>query len=148
MVFDEAHNIDNVCIEALSVSLDRKILDNAARNLTALGNDVKRMRAADAARLQEEYNRLVSGLSNSAGGLSGGAARFGGASSSSSAAGGAASAAAGGAAAGSAAAGSAADGGEELPGPPVIPSDVLAEAVPGNIRNAELFVRFMKHVLR
>lgn len=143
MVFDEAHNIDNVCIEALSVSLDRKILDNAARNLTALGNDVKRMRAADAARLQEEYNRLVSGLSNSAGGLSGGAARFGGASSSSSAAGGAASAAAGGAAAGSAA-----DGGEELPGPPVIPSDVLAEAVPGNIRNAELFVRFMKHVLR
>jgi DNA excision repair protein ERCC-2 len=27
VVFDEAHNIDNVCIEALSVTLDKKHLD-------------------------------------------------------------------------------------------------------------------------
>lgn len=39
-------------------------------------------------------------------------------------------------------------GGEELPGPPVIPEDVLAEAIPGNIRNAELFVRFMKYIVK
>jgi DNA excision repair protein ERCC-2 len=38
-------------------------------------------------------------------------------------------------------------GGEELPGAPVLPADVLQEAVPGNIRNAELFVRFMRHVV-
>jgi len=39
-------------------------------------------------------------------------------------------------------------GGEELPGAPQLPADVVAEAIPGNIRNAELFVRFMKHVVR
>ncbi len=26
IVFDEAHNIDNICIEALSVTLDRKMI--------------------------------------------------------------------------------------------------------------------------
>jgi len=30
----------------------------------------------------------------------------------------------------------------------VLPADVLAEAMPGSIRNAELFVRFMRHVVR
>ncbi|KAA0151838.1 hypothetical protein FNF29_04244 [Cafeteria roenbergensis] len=60
VVFDEAHNIDNVCIEALSVTLDRGTLEGAARNLGRLA----------------------------------------------------------------------------------------AEAIPGNIRNAELFVRFMRHVVR
>jgi DNA excision repair protein ERCC-2 len=39
-------------------------------------------------------------------------------------------------------------GGEVLPGAPVLPADILQEAIPGNIRNAELFVRFMKHVVR
>ena len=33
VVFDEAHNIDNVCIEALSVNLRQQTLDNAGRNL-------------------------------------------------------------------------------------------------------------------
>lgn len=59
VVFDEAHNIDNVCIEALSVSLDRRVVDAAARNLGSLGSEVKRMKQADAARLQDEYARLV-----------------------------------------------------------------------------------------
>ena len=36
----------------------------------------------------------------------------------------------------------------ELPGPPVLAADLVQEALPGNIRNAELFVRFMKHILR
>ena len=35
--------------------------------------------------------------------------------------------------------------GGEQPGAPVLPADVLREAVPGSIRNAELFVCFMKH---
>jgi hypothetical protein len=34
------------------------------------------------------------------------------------------------------------------PALPVLPPDVIAEAVPGNIRNAELFVQFMRHVVR
>lgn len=41
VVFDEAHNIDNVCIEALSVSLDRRTLESAAANLGALGAQVR-----------------------------------------------------------------------------------------------------------
>ena len=41
MVFDEAHNIDNVCIEALSVNLRAQTLDAAQRNLGRL-NTVRR----------------------------------------------------------------------------------------------------------
>eukprot|EP00798_Chlamydomonas_sp_ICE-L_P026872 gene26872-4481_t len=36
VVFDEAHNIDNVCIEALSVNLRQQTLDTASRNLSRL----------------------------------------------------------------------------------------------------------------
>ena len=36
VVFDEAHNIDNVCIEALSVNLRQQTLDAAGRNITSL----------------------------------------------------------------------------------------------------------------
>ncbi len=38
MVFDEAHNIDNVCIEALSVSLRQQTLDAAAANINKLNS--------------------------------------------------------------------------------------------------------------
>jgi DNA excision repair protein ERCC-2 len=36
VVFDEAHNIDNVCIEALSVNLRQQTLNAARRNITKL----------------------------------------------------------------------------------------------------------------
>ena len=36
VVFDEAHNIDNVCIEALSVNLRQQTLENAGRSITSL----------------------------------------------------------------------------------------------------------------
>jgi DNA excision repair protein ERCC-2 len=42
VVFDEAHNIDNVCIEALSVNLRQQTLDGAQRNLTKLGQVVEK----------------------------------------------------------------------------------------------------------
>lgn len=38
IVFDEAHNIDNVCIESLSVNLRQATLDGASRNITKLAN--------------------------------------------------------------------------------------------------------------
>lgn len=38
VVFDEAHNIDNVCIEALSVNLRKQTLEAARRNLGRLNN--------------------------------------------------------------------------------------------------------------
>lgn len=42
VVFDEAHNIDNVCIEALSVSIRRQTLDGATRNLNRIAQEIDR----------------------------------------------------------------------------------------------------------
>lgn len=42
VVFDEAHNIDNVCIEALSVSVRTKTLDGASRNLSRITQEIER----------------------------------------------------------------------------------------------------------
>lgn len=42
VVFDEAHNIDNVCIEALSVSVRRQTLEGATRNLNKISQEIDR----------------------------------------------------------------------------------------------------------
>ena len=106
IVFDEAHNIDNVCIEALSVNLRQQTLEAAGRNITTLTGKIERAKQTDARRLREEYERLVSGLAQQ-----GVIAR---------------------------------GGGEDLLQNPVIPEDILREAVPGNIRRAEHFVAFLR----
>ena len=62
IVFDEAHNIDNVCIEALSVNLRQATLDGASRNITALTRRIEQAKATDEKRLRDEYTRLVNGL--------------------------------------------------------------------------------------
>lgn len=62
VVFDEAHNIDSVCIEALSVTLNERKLDQATRSLGRLSSEVTRMKATDSSRLQAEYQNLVNGL--------------------------------------------------------------------------------------
>lgn len=41
VVFDEAHNIDNVCTEALSVDLDKRSLDAASRCLGKISTKVQ-----------------------------------------------------------------------------------------------------------
>ena len=41
MVFDECHNIDNACIEAFSLNINRKTLELAGKNLTKLEEEVK-----------------------------------------------------------------------------------------------------------
>jgi DNA excision repair protein ERCC-2 len=64
VVFDEAHNIDNVCIEALSVNLRQQTLDNAGRNLTRLKTSIERAKETDSRRLRAEYSRLVQGLAD------------------------------------------------------------------------------------
>lgn len=40
VVFDEAHNIDNVCIEALSVSVRRQTVDGARRNINRMRQEI------------------------------------------------------------------------------------------------------------
>ena len=62
VVFDEAHNIDNVCVEALSVALREGTLDAADRNVRRLRAAVERTKEVDADRLRAEYDRLVAGL--------------------------------------------------------------------------------------
>jgi len=64
VVFDEAHNIDNVCIEALSVTLDKRILESSIRSVRSLSTKVADMKRTDNARLQREYAELVNGLAD------------------------------------------------------------------------------------
>ncbi|KIJ17404.1 hypothetical protein PAXINDRAFT_131186 [Paxillus involutus ATCC 200175] len=105
VVFDEAHNIDNVCIESLSIDLTRPMLDSAARSVTKLGDKIEEIKKTDAAKLQDEYAKLVEGLQEST-----------------------------------------ADNSAEdaFMANPVLPDDLLNEAIPGNIRKAEHFVAFLK----
>lgn len=76
VVFDEAHNIDNVCIESMSVAITQKNIDRAAGELVRyscscdrntlihcrLDEAVQQAKRENAARLQEEYEKLVEGL--------------------------------------------------------------------------------------
>jgi DNA excision repair protein ERCC-2 len=103
VIFDEAHNIDSVCIEALSVNLDTAVLNRSIMNLSDLQRRLKEFRTANESRLRDEYQRLREGLA---------AAGFGQA--------------------------------DEIRHNPVLPPDILQEAVPGNIRRGEHFLMFMR----
>ncbi|CCI45983.1 unnamed protein product [Albugo candida] len=122
IVFDEAHNIDNVCIEALSVDLNRRSLDRASRNLGSISTHVQRLKQADRSRLDAEYRRLVEGLRASNNIL---APTYE-----------------------NRATGQAIDTTNDiLTSNPVLPDDVLEEAIPGNIRRAEHFIAFMRRLI-
>ena len=54
VVFDEGHNIDNICIEAMSVQLDGRKLDAAQRCVQRLSRRVDEVRVHDAARVRDE----------------------------------------------------------------------------------------------
>eukprot|EP00095_Tigriopus_kingsejongensis_P006022 snap_masked-scaffold671_size114370-processed-gene-0.21 protein:Tk06022 transcript:snap_masked-scaffold671_size114370-processed-gene-0.21-mRNA-1 annotation:"tfiih basal transcription factor complex helicase subunit" len=62
VVFDEAHNIDNTCIDSMSVKITRKLLERCHTSIMALESEMTRLKAADSAELKAEYDRLVSGL--------------------------------------------------------------------------------------
>ncbi|KAJ6630794.1 hypothetical protein B0H10DRAFT_2160184 [Mycena sp. CBHHK59/15] len=104
VVFDEAHNIDNVCIESLSIDLTRPMLDSAGRSIGKLAEKIDDIKTTDAAKLQDEYARLVEGLREP----------------------------------------SDDDADDGFMSNPLLPDDLLKEAVPGNIRKAEHFVAFLK----
>ncbi|KAL5533347.1 RAD3 [Sanghuangporus sanghuang] len=104
VVFDEAHNIDNVCLESLSIDLTRPMLDSAVRSVIKLGEKVEEIKINDASRLQDEYAKLVEGLQEA----------------------------------------DEARQEDMIMANPVLPDDLLKEAVPGNIRKAEHFVAFLK----
>lgn len=62
VVFDEAHNIDNVCIESLSIDLTEDSLRKATRGVNNLDRKITEMKSTDAEKLQSEYAKLVEGL--------------------------------------------------------------------------------------
>jgi DNA excision repair protein ERCC-2 len=62
VVFDEAHNIDNTCIDSMSVKITKKLLERCQTSITALETEIQRLKAADSDRLRNEYDRLVEGL--------------------------------------------------------------------------------------
>lgn len=104
VVFDEAHNIDNVCIDSMSVKINRRIMDKATANIQVLEKTVSDMKEIDAQKLKDEYLRLVEGLRDA----------------------------------------SLRRETDTVLANPVLPDQVLNEVVPGNIRNAEHFVNFLK----
>ncbi|KAM7442720.1 General transcription and DNA repair factorIIH helicase subunit XPD [Porites harrisoni] len=107
VVFDEAHNIDNVCIESMSVTISRRTLDRSHANVESLARTIKNIKERDANRLREEYNKLVQGLRDA----------------------------------------SAARETDTVLSNPVLPDEILEEAVPGNIRQAGHFVNFMRRFI-
>jgi DNA excision repair protein ERCC-2 len=62
VVFDEAHNIDNVCIESLSIDITEDSLRKATRGANNLERKIEEMKTTDAQKLQSEYSKLVEGL--------------------------------------------------------------------------------------
>jgi DNA excision repair protein ERCC-2 len=107
IVFDEAHNIDNVCIDSMSITLNKRILQRCSDNIESLTAKVKKIKAVDEKRLQAEYERLVEGLKDA----------------------------------------QIARETDLVLTNPILPKDILEEAVPGNIRQAEHFLVFMKRFL-
>ncbi|XP_060534815.1 general transcription and DNA repair factor IIH helicase subunit XPD [Cylas formicarius] len=104
VIFDEAHNIDNVCIDSMSVKIHRRTIERATTNINTLSGIVTDMRQDDERKLQDEYQRLVDGLRDA------GVARET----------------------------------DLILSNPILPDEILKEAVPGNIRNAEHFIAFLK----
>ncbi len=62
VVFDEAHNIDNVCIESLSTDITEDSLRKATRGAQNLEHKIAEMKDSDADKLKNEYAKLVEGL--------------------------------------------------------------------------------------
>ena len=107
IVFDEAHNIDNVCIDSMSITLSRKILERAQENVETLKIIVQEDKQKNVNRLKHEYDNLVKGLREQAQQRET----------------------------------------DIILTNPILPEHVLQENIPGNIRQAEHFLIFVKRFI-
>jgi len=107
IVFDEAHNIDNTCIDSMSVKINRRLVDKCLDSVEVLEKEIGRLKEANSSRLQGEYQALVEGLRVAQHRRET----------------------------------------EQALANPVLPADVLQEAVPGNIRKGEHFVAFLRRLV-
>lgn len=62
VIFDEAHNIDQVCIDGLSVRITRRTIDSSTAAISSIQERVKEKKEADISRLTREYDFLLAGL--------------------------------------------------------------------------------------
>ncbi|KJP86770.1 hypothetical protein AK88_03584 [Plasmodium fragile] len=62
IVFDEAHNIDSVCLEALSVNIDRNILNRATSNIKKLLSKIETSKIVNEEKVREDCNRILQKL--------------------------------------------------------------------------------------
>ena len=62
VVMDEGHNVDDVCIEAMSLILTKKDSFDAKQNMKDLNKELDHLKATNRQQLQNEYDRLVNSL--------------------------------------------------------------------------------------
>jgi len=62
VVFDEAHNIDNICIDSMSVRLTKRLLNKCVTSISTLEDTIKDQKDANSDKLKNEYEKLVEGL--------------------------------------------------------------------------------------
>ena len=68
IIFDECHNIDNVCIESFSLNINNRILDQANLSINILEQQIKKKSISNTEefkiKCQEEIDKLTYGQSN------------------------------------------------------------------------------------
>uniref|UniRef100_A0A1A9WIP7 General transcription and DNA repair factor IIH helicase subunit XPD n=1 Tax=Glossina brevipalpis TaxID=37001 RepID=A0A1A9WIP7_9MUSC len=107
IVFDEAHNIDNVCIDSMSVKINRRIVERSTNALNNLQKIVQDYRDQGKNRLNDEYQRMVQGLRDA----------------------------------------TVQRDTDVILANPLLPNDVLKDVIPGNMRNAEHFLSFLRRFI-
>lgn len=107
VVCDEAHNIDNVCVDSMSVRINKRLIERGSQALGTLEKLVQEMKEDDQKRLQDEYAKMVQGLRDVY----------------------------------------QARESDQMLANPVLPDDILREAVPGNIRHADHFLGFLNRFI-
>lgn len=107
VVCDEAHNIDNVCIDSMSVKINKRVIERGTASLQILEKMVQEMKEDDQKRLQDEYQRMLMGLREAYQRRET----------------------------------------DQVMANPVLPDDILREAIPGNIRSADHFLGFLNRFI-
>jgi DNA excision repair protein ERCC-2 len=59
LIIDEAHNIDDVCLESKTVRIDSFLLDVALKNLDQLKSAYQKQKDLNFENFKTEYNKLL-----------------------------------------------------------------------------------------
>lgn len=59
ILIDEAHNIDDVCVDSMSLKIDKYVLDKALDNLSLLSREYEKRKEQNFEMFEAEYNNLI-----------------------------------------------------------------------------------------